>query len=137
MTAPGPSPVTFAVAVTATVDGAAYRRFLQDLLVTAVEGGVNYWASVLESDVGGDDPRAVLVDREPEEAVAPELILDLAALDRAVRAIVAGQEIRFLPERLRSRLVAALLGDLDAGEFDAGDADTVAQIAVLGYPVFG
>ncbi|CAG7636401.1 hypothetical protein SIM91_05005 [Rhodococcus opacus] len=127
-------------------------EFLTDVFTTAMEGGVSYWASVLEYR-HTESPRAVLVrieDLVPDEETmswvpgqgAEELIVDLDVLARGIDRIGKGP-IEYLPVSHRP-LVAAASRENDMmpaharhGDIDAGVADNIVQAALFGKIVYG
>lgn len=142
MTTEQPTPVRtpgfpIPVRLDAFVDRDRYKEFRRDLLIIAVEGGVNYWANIVEYRHSGPQPYAVLLD-VAEDGEPRQHRLDLVDIHQAILAIVRGDEIKHFPASLRRRLAFQLLdGEPDAGEFDASDADCIAQVATLGEVVYG
>jgi len=127
-------------------------KFLTDVFTTAMEGGVSYWASVLEYR-HTESPRAVLVhteelvlDHETMSWVpgpdAEELIVDLDVVAQGISRIVKG-EVDYLPETHRARIAAAsrendmMPADGRHGDIDAGIAEHVVQAALFGAIVHG
>lgn len=127
-------------------------EFLTDVFTTAMEGGVSYWASVLEYR-HTESPRAVLVRTEElvldDETMtwipgpdAEELIVDLEVVARGVNRIVEGA-IEFLPEAHRALVAAAsrendmMPADGRHGDIDAGVAEHIVQAALFGAIVHG
>lgn len=137
MTTEQPIPFPIPVRLDAFVDRDLYREFRRDLLIIAVEGGVNYWANIAEYRHSDPDPHAVLVE-VAEDGEPRQHRLDLTDIHQAIFAVVRGDEFGYFPASLRRRLAFQLLnGEPDAGEFDASDADCIAQVAVLGEIVYG
>lgn len=110
--------------------------FYDDVLTTAVEGGINYWAQARNYRWSDDGPTTVDVrdggfeDDEPGEWVA----LDRKAMSAAITAIREGKGS--MADSYRSRILQAHR-ERDAGELDAFDADIVVQMAVLGDVIYG
>jgi hypothetical protein len=119
------------------------EQFLSDVMTTAVEGGINYWASV--SDYRWDAPfdqQGVTVydhsgDELPPEGkrVTPE---DIASAISKMRANKDG--LFAWAHRSESYWVQFWLADRTNGEdgdYDAGIADCILQVAVFGDVIFG
>ena len=124
-------------------------EFLSDIIIAAVEGGTGYWAQVSQYQyvydgevhvyVGkrqGDQTRATLHEMNDDgdgyKAEGLDLTIDkiASALGKIVRGDVG------TGERFRRRMAEASREN-DAGDIDADDADTIAQIALLGEEVYG
>ena len=99
---------------------------VQDIFTTAMEGGVNYWAEVLDSSWDASSPldfTGLLLDLESEGDT----------FDVDLDVMMTG--LTFYGERFGvEKLVDILSEDWD---FDAGDADTVVQLGIFGAVVFG
>ncbi|MDH6284624.1 hypothetical protein [Prescottella agglutinans] len=130
-------------------------EFLTDILTTAIEGGVSYWARALAYQ-HTEAPRAVLVRTEdlvfddnrfawvPGDG-AEQLIVDLDVVARGLNRIASAgaDEIKYLPESHRLLVTAAnrendmMPADARYGDIDAGVADTIVQVALFGEVVYG
>lgn len=140
---------------TATATRSPEREtFLAEVLTTAVEGGVNYWAAVedyrwyypdLEGGTaepapnGGGNAHATVFDAEDDEDQGEHV--DLDSIAGAVNRIVNDEEVRYLSKNTRrivkvanrQNTVAPDQGD----DIDAQVADEVLQVAAYGEVVFG
>lgn len=106
-------------------------RFLADVMTTAIEGGINYWASI--DQIGTvEDPDEILgwrydaahlVDLEDGE----EYSINLDTINRGLNRILAKH-----PEGRR----ADSIRDMDAGDLDANDADVIVQYGLFGELVY-
>jgi hypothetical protein len=121
------------------------ERFLADVIVGAVEGGTGYWACVSSYRHEGElaDTRAVLhemVDDADETTPVIEgsrggryaeagMMLDLDA----VRVGIARLDELDVPYEA----LQALVIERNAGNLDADDCDTLAQLALLGEVRYG
>ena len=126
------------------------------IVCTAVEGGITYWASVqsykwavrgedgqILSNPNGDlllaeDTRALLRDAEDEDEEKEPMRLDGPAVVRGLAKLADGSVRACRPSSEPSW--ADALRMVLAGEdpdLDAGDADLVAQAALLGEVVYG
>lgn len=109
------------------------EQFLQDLLVTAVEGGIDYWANfqsivkiTKEDDYIGWWYESVnIIDEDNESYVINH------------ETIVKG--INLLVKRNAERDKALILANRtngDEGDFDALDADKIVQFGLFGELVY-
>lgn len=129
-------------------------QFLADILTTAVEGGISYWATVLEYDVDAylktSDPATLRVkltesewlDDEDDDTVHT-VTIDTIATGVNKIAEAKAEEIAYLPERHQQAVTAASRendfcpADGRYSDIDAGVADTILQVAVFGKVVYG
>lgn len=128
-------------------DGAApdegQLRFAADVLITAVEGGSNYWANCKILELYGDrfDFNTVYrrvkvtewassqVDEPPiSKEVTPQLMWE------TICRIINVPDV--LDKSWAVELVKAVVND-DAGMIDANFADNILQIAVLDELIYG
>jgi len=125
--------------------------FLTRVITTAVEGGINYWASVsgyhwhfpdldggtARPGPGGSANAYVTVHENHTEGRGRSFILGLNGIDRALRRITAGP-VEHMSEQRRERIRRAFHGDEDARtDLDAFDAEEVVQVACFGKVVYG
>lgn len=130
-------------------------QFLTDVFTTALEGGVNYWASVREYR-HTESPRAVLVRLEdlvfdehlfawvPTEG-AEKLVVDLDVIARGVNRIAATGEDQKEYLREEDRLLVAAASrendmgpaDMRHGDIDAAIAELILQVALFDEVVYG
>lgn len=134
------------------------KEFLADVITTAVEGGTGYWAQVSQyqwvdtygylteegqdrvhvsvGERNGDEPRATLHELDDDESgYKPEgLELTLDVVARGIGRIQRGEVS--LSDWYRDRILAASREN-DAGQIDAGDADTIVQAGLLGEVRYG
>lgn len=114
-------------------------EFLNDVLITAIEGGVNYWAEIedYETLTCGDCnltiATAKLREHEAEDDAGWYTIND--------DTIVTGYRRMTHPEaivnsQLRDEVTAAVKED-DAGQLDIEHADVLVQFAVFSQIVYG
>lgn len=137
---------------TATTEPTKRQEFLTDILITAVEGGVNYWAQaggyrysgpakdrgvtlyiddIDESDVLLD----VIHDENPDDPEQVVTRVTLADIEEGIRRILYEDDFK-----ASGQLLVAVLepsANNDAGEIDAEIADIIIQAAVFGELVFG
>ena len=125
-------------------------QFLTDILTTAVEGGITYWAAVTEyrwwsptldggtaaHDDGIATGYATITDAEGEGRCYRVTTDTIAA---ALRTINAGP-LGGLDEKTRRLIVANDHANGDAEHFDVIDADSadvIVQVACFGDVVYG
>jgi coenzyme F420-reducing hydrogenase gamma subunit len=125
-------------------------QFLADVLTCAVEGGINYWASVSDyrwydptfEDGGGTAehvdgvPNAYATVHETESDGTVSGLIGVDQVATAIRDILNGKEgIRINDADVA--LIREANRDNDAGEIDAGIADMIVQVAMFGEVVYG
>lgn len=121
---------------------------MASIIITAVEGGVNYWADVDDytwyadwlddgnsgpAANGGDNAYAILRDRE--EGTTHEVTLEIVA--DAVERIAAGEAFSYLSDGVRSVATAINAYNEPVMGLDAMVADQIVQAAVFGEVVYG
>ena len=124
-------------------------NFYSDVIVTAVEGGIGYWSRCSDYDHGykwNEDcenrhqPASVtvheLVDEQANTYKAGVKITTKEIANAMQRIADFGQQIEYAGDEWRGRMAGALR-EKDAYDIDAGDADVIMQIAVLGGIVYG
>ena len=124
-------------------------QFAHDVFVTALGGGINYWAAVrkyrwMTSDGACDLEgfHALVVDAvedEDDSAQAKVHRIDRDVVMLGLQRIINGTATccdRPLGASFTGRIAAAV-AENDAGALDAGDADNVVQIGLWGELVYG
>ena len=114
--------------------------FLASMLVTAVEGGVNYWAEVrnyrwaFAEDGSGRLVSASVELRDAEADGVEWMPVTLDTVERGIDRIKKGGV-----SLARSLMAAILLGDLNpeyAGDIDSEAADCIIQVGLLGDIIY-
>jgi hypothetical protein len=110
-------------------------RFLGDIIIGAVEGGIGYWSQVSRYRWQDCDAHATVhVVKDDESGYEEEgLALDIEAVERGLKLIREGG--CGLNARLRNRLMLADRSN-DAGQLDAFDCDVIVQAGLLGEIVY-
>ena len=117
--------------------------FLTDILITAVEGGINSWAYVRDYVHTSEDPSKIGVTvssvDEDEDDFAPTRV-DLDMIASAVRKITSGEvgvhERMFLSiTHASNKNDTCPVGDFD--DLDADYCDTIFQVALFGKVIYG
>ncbi len=117
----------------------ARKQFLADVLATAIEGGINYWAAVdsaerveCEQDVIGWRYGSVrILDKVDGTEFGTMRIIDANTVARGLRELRNSTRYAFPALRKADRTNG------DEGDFDAGDADAVIQLGIFGEIVYG
>lgn len=117
--------------------------FLYDLMITALGGGVQYWATVDQCDEGGSPEQARrasarLTCEDPNDAartarftVTPQL------LEKGITTLLTARQERPADSYWKRGFCVANLTDGQDGDYDAADADDILQAALFGVIVFG
>lgn len=130
--------------MTTRARSAERTEFLSDVLTTAVEGGINYWAQV--SGYRWNCPpaeRGVTVHDVVGDDIPPEgRRVTLDDIARAVNAIAKAplsdpEPVALGLHRQYRRQVVEASRENDAGDIDAGLADAIVQVAVFGEVIYG
>lgn len=117
-------------------------KFLQDIIITAVEGGVGYWsyASVYRwSDAHPETARVTLSEFDDAGAVTQMHHVTGATIERGIKEIMSGA-----PKHVSSEIEAVVRGChreneacSDAGDIDSDIADAIVQVGLFGDLVYG
>jgi hypothetical protein len=109
------------------------EEFLKDTLITAVEGGINYWGAVADYDP--DAGTVTVYEKEyldtPDEKAFP------VTMDTMARGW--GQYVKRVGKAPTGYARQALLANRtngDDGDFDADVADVVLQLGIFGEVVY-
>lgn len=108
------------------------KQFLTDVLTTAVEGGINYWASVDEYEWDVPLGEAYVVVRDMEDDTTHRVDLDVIA--KGIGIEVAG---KWDPGSYFAQFVIANRTNGKDGDFDASVADVILQAGIFGKVVYG
>ena len=125
-------------------DEAVTAGFLNDIVITAVEGGIGYWARVVSYDP--DNGTATLVDDDTTASHALDRDVIAVGLARIVEAAApfydpngAGTQcgsVPFLHASAHTQICSATW-ERDAGELDAGLADIIVQAGLFHQVLYG
>jgi hypothetical protein len=132
-----------------TTRSAERADFLTTVITTAVEGGINYWASVsgyhwyhpnLDGGTAHPGPGGsanAYVTVHENQGQGRVFIIGLDAIEDALTRIAASP-VEQMSEQRRERIRRAVDGDQDARtDLDAFDAEQVIQIACFGHAIYG
>lgn len=109
-------------------------EFLKDILITAVEGGCDYWAFNRGYDPDNGVVEFLEDEHDPRAADAPWQKVDVDMIARGLAKIKQpGFKIN------KQTLGWIMTGDVnnDAGDIDADAADCIVQAALFGELVYG
>lgn len=137
------------------------KRFLHDIFVTAIEGGITYWASVEEyhwhagnaenalDNLDLDGFFAQIIEEDAADDGKAHRI-DINVIHRGIERILAAKAPYYDPNGARTqcesipgldRGTAAIVRqanhELDAGDIDAGIADAIVQAGLFEEIVYG
>lgn len=115
-------------------------QFLSDVMTTAVEGGINYWAAVSEYrwDLDKYTPEQVGVtvyDQEDDDWPEEGRRVDLDVIARGIGVLKKAGGCGD-PDYWKQFLLADRTNGED-GDYDAGMADCILQAGLLGEVVYG
>lgn len=124
-------------------------QILFDVFVTALEGGINYWAGVVEYNIWLKDDAgttslphkedltgffAIIIDSEDEDE-------KLIAIDRELifegLVACATKDVKHIGSHARNVARSLLFSTSDDVDFDACDADQILQAGLFGEVVYG
>lgn len=118
------------------------KQWLDDVFVTALEGGIGYWSECSEYrwfGPDGEDPtdkfRAVIFDI----ADAPEptrYVIDVSVITRGLALVTSGKCKGVSGEWVGQLMLADRTNGED-GDIDADGADAVVQAGLFGEVVYG
>jgi hypothetical protein len=107
---------------------------LSDVLITAVEGGSNYWAHFKNYDLTEDENMNCLgvtvIDTTEDTEFKPRHITPMDLLN-AVIVMAGKKEWPFMAKKCQS-----LLFDPENADIDASDADNILQVALFGDIIY-
>lgn len=139
-----------------TKRSAERTQFLADIIITAVEGGIGYWAAVRGYKAPDDNPagtRALLRVHDEDDGycawtdVAKSLVYPRAMSVDGRWAVLGVNTIAHgislirkgecsLDPAIRKNILGASAVN-EAGDIDSSDADIIVQLGILGDIVFG
>lgn len=100
-----------------------------DILTTAVEGGINYWATLTDSSRAADGS---WLEVTLNDDVCDDVTIKAGQMVAAARSFVNAY-----PKSCVAGEVREALADDDAGMIDADGADAIVQMLVFGELVYG
>lgn len=125
--------------MSSTTRTAERTDFLEGIIVTAVEGGINYWSQVSGYRWSEGPVRVTVHEIEDErtgESKEEGVKITADSIDKAITAILEpGSTIR-----LRKDIVEAIATEnreMDGSYIDAEIADCIVQVAMFGEVKYG
>lgn len=117
------------------------NQFLFDLFVTALEGGIDYWANIVTYKPGnGDDLDGfyamIYEDDDPTNVTRIDWFTIYTGLIRVARGDYNYGGKAPSSNYFQMKVVQALF-DPDSADFDASDADNIVQVALFNDIVYG
>lgn len=112
------------------------EQFLDDVVTTALEGGIGYWSVCSAYEWDGVPARAQIqeFDEDTGEECGPLMEVDRALIRKGIKGILSG-EGRISP------IIQSYVQDADknndAGDVDADVADCIVQFGLFGKLVYG
>lgn len=110
----------------------------QDILTTAVEGGIGYWFQISDYKRTDDLDWVEVVGRQLNDDESgydgDEHTIKATQLEKAAKAIIGPD---FNMKQTMKDNIARMIRHRDAGEIDAYEADAIVQYATFGKLVYG
>lgn len=125
-------------------------QMLINVFCTAIEGGINYWAEVLEyhwcdkdgsEDLKGFYARIVIREDDEESEPAKEYCIDASTIEAGIDRLIHGT-VTWDGQAMRGthlyKLACGLNGPLcEEVDYDADDADNIVQAGLFNDIVYG
>lgn len=115
-------------------------QFLADIITTAVEGGIYYWAEVSDCTWDFDNPGVAFVRVyciEDDDLTPPEGVpVGIEKIAKAIARIL-DPEVPTDLSATNVKMIRDASKENDAGDVDADLADCIMQVAVLGDVIYG
>lgn len=103
--------------------------FIEDVVITAIEGGINYWATSIHDEFGALHFELQDTPEKGRLTVTYEMVAE--AIQRLVN-----YEQTLAGSYIFDQIFGAVMRH-DAGGIDASGADVIVQVAALGEVVYG
>lgn len=112
------------------------QQFATDVLTTAIEGGINYWSTVLTISDRSPEPEQITAVVISEDEDRTQRTITSVALINTLASIEGFAEE--IPQDIFDMLADAY-ADLDegAGDIDAELADVLVQLTLFGEIIYG
>lgn len=113
------------------------EEFLDDVTITAIEGGIGYW-SVCHSYKWDDEPEVTAVIQEFDEGTGEpygdKITVNRALIRKGIKQVISGEA--GVHESM-VKLIAGASAANDGCDIDADAADVIVQAAIFGELVYG
>jgi hypothetical protein len=113
------------------------EEFLADIIITATEGGTNYWARSRAYHYDGDPKFTHVEFCDMELEGTAEEKWNLVNVDVVARGLQKVLDPEFKLSSLIRDHIRLANNENDAGEIDAGAADIIVQAGMFGEIVYG
>lgn len=112
----------------------SYQQFLDDVVTTALEGGIGYWSVCSAYEWDGVPARAQIQEfDEGTEEYGPLLEVDRTLIRKGIKEILAGGHV--------NPTILSYVQDADkhndSGDVDADVADCIVQVGLFGKLIYG
>lgn len=120
----------------------ARRQFLTDILITAVEGGINYWSAVSKYDPNNGTVRIHEYHPDAGETdtngyAVEGVLVDVDTIARGIGVLRDKSRFPFAHDGYWRQFWVADRTNGEDGDYDAGTADCIVQAALFGDIVYG
>lgn len=111
------------------------KELIFDIIVAAVEGGINYWAKVREYHWSDKTWEARVQVRDVYDEEPGWVTVDAEVIERGIAKVKSkGFQVR---SDIRKNILLADITDGEEGDLDAECADVIVQAALFGEVVYG
>lgn len=106
-----------------------HQEFLADVLITAVEGGINYWVDVIEDYVWQENGQMISHPRASIKPIDEERLRPLGTgqIKIGIHRILNSDLVN---PQIKSQIFRAV-SEAFAGDIDATAADAIVQVALF------
>jgi len=111
---------------------AARIKFLEDIVITAIEGGVNFWADV--RDYNYSTPGSVSARIRDSESVGEWEVVNMDTIAKGLGLIRKNND---LVGDVYLGYIKTAESEKDAGIIDADTATAIVEVALFGEVVYG
>lgn len=115
----------------------AREEFLDDIIITAIEGGIGYWSVCHKYEWDGKPEVTAVIqefDESDGEVTGPKITLNRDLIIKGINKVLAGES--GVADRM-VKLIAGANATNDGGDIDADGADVIVQAAIFGELVYG
>lgn len=120
-----------------------YIQFCADILITGIEGGINYWVDRVDDyrwDCPGHEVQAYIVwqhNPDYKDSYVERTFVNWETIHNGLKKIFAELDYdKFVNAYGWQKYWLENIATLNAGAFDVDDADEIIQIAVLNRRVY-
>ena len=112
------------------------EQFLDDVIVTAIEGGIGYWSVCHSYKWRWPEVTAVIQewDEWEDKAIGDKITVDRALIRKGIKQVLSGEAD---VAASMVKLIAGANATNDGGDIDVDAADVIVQAAVFGTLTYG